>query len=73
MFKRIVQLSLLGILIIGSQNLHSTNLSKDIRSDLKHRLIVLSDIEAEVDDTESFVRLLLYSNEIDLKGLIATT
>lgn len=39
----------------------------------KHRLIVLSDIEAEVDDTESFIRLLLYSNEIDIKGLIATT
>jgi hypothetical protein len=36
-------------------------------------LIVLSDIEAEVDDTESFVRLMLYSNKIDLKGLIATT
>ncbi len=39
----------------------------------KHRVIVLSDIEAEVDDTESFIRLLLYSNEIDIKGLIATT
>jgi len=37
------------------------------------RLIVLSDIEAEVDDTESFIRLLLYSDEIDIKGLIATT
>ena len=40
---------------------------------VKSRMVVLSDIEAEVDDTESFVRLLLYSNEIDLKGLIATT
>ncbi len=39
----------------------------------KHRLIVLSDIEAEVDDTESFVRLFLYANSIDIKGLIATT
>lgn len=39
----------------------------------KQRLIVLSDIEAEVDDTQSFIRLFLYSNEIDLKGLIATT
>lgn len=38
-----------------------------------NRLIVLSDIEAEVDDTESFIRLLLYANEIDIKGLIATT
>ena len=39
----------------------------------KQRLIVLSDIEADPDDTESFVRLMLYSNEIDLEGLIATT
>ncbi len=39
----------------------------------KHRLIVLSDIEAEVDDTESFIRLLLYSSEIEIRGLIATT
>lgn len=39
----------------------------------QNRLIVLSDIEAEVDDTESFIRLLLYSDEIDIKGLIATT
>ena len=42
-------------------------------SSQKSRLIVLSDIEAEVDDTESFVRLMLYSNEIELEGLIATT
>lgn len=47
--------------------------SNDTKLDKEHRLIVLSDIEAEVDDTESFVRLLLYSNEIDIKGMIATT
>lgn len=39
----------------------------------KHRVIVLSDIEADPDDTQSMVRLLLYSNQIDIKGLIATT
>lgn len=39
----------------------------------KHRAIILTDIEADPDDTQSLVRLLLYSNEIDLKGLIATT
>ncbi len=38
-----------------------------------HRMIVLSDIEADPDDTQSFVRLLLYSDVIDLEGLIATT
>jgi hypothetical protein len=37
------------------------------------RLIVLTDIEADPDDTESLVRLLLYSDVINLEGLIATT
>lgn len=39
----------------------------------KHRVIVLTDIEADPDDTQSLVRLLLYSNQIDIRGLIATT
>lgn len=39
----------------------------------KARLIVLTDIEADPDDTQSLVRLMLYSNEIDIEGLVATT
>ncbi|PWJ57042.1 uncharacterized protein DUF1593 [Dyadobacter jejuensis] len=39
----------------------------------KNRVIILSDIEADPDDSQSFVRLLLYSNEIELKGIVATT
>lgn len=39
----------------------------------KNRVIILSDIEADPDDTQSFVRLLLYSNVIDIKGMVATT
>lgn len=39
----------------------------------KQRVIVLTDIEADPDDTQSMVRLLLYSNEIDIEGIIATT
>ena len=41
----------------------------------KQRLIVLTDINRgiEIDDIQSLVRLLLYSNEIDIEGLIATT
>jgi len=38
-----------------------------------HRLIVLSDIEADPDDSQTLVRLLLYSNQIEIEGLIATT
>jgi len=39
----------------------------------KNRVIILSDIEADPDDTQSFIRLFLYANQIDIKGLIATT
>src|SRR5262249_52197788 len=39
----------------------------------KPRVVVLSDMGNEPDDQMSFVRLLLYSNELDLEALIATT
>ncbi len=39
----------------------------------RNRVIILSDIEADPDDTQSFVRLFLYASEIDIKGIIATT
>lgn len=39
----------------------------------RHRVLVLTDIEADPDDTQSLIRLLLYSNQIDIKGLVATT
>ncbi|MDV6329997.1 DUF1593 domain-containing protein [Asticcacaulis sp. 201] len=41
--------------------------------DARHRVIILSDIENEPDDSESMVRLLLYSNQLDIEALIATT
>lgn len=37
------------------------------------RVIILTDIEADPDDTQSLIRLFLYSNQIDIKGLVATT
>src|SRR3954469_24455736 len=39
----------------------------------KPRVVVLTDISNEPDDEESLVRLLVYSNEFDIEGLIATT
>ena len=39
----------------------------------KPRAVIISDIGNEPDDQMSLVRLLLYSNEIDLEALIATT
>jgi hypothetical protein len=39
----------------------------------KPRLFVLTDISNEPDDEESLVRLLVYANEFDVEGLVATT
>lgn len=39
----------------------------------KPRLIVLTDMWADPDDSMSMVRLMLYANEMDIEGLIATT
>lgn len=39
----------------------------------KQRVIVLTDITNEPDDEQSMVRFLVYSNEYDVEGMIATT
>jgi hypothetical protein len=58
-------------LIIFSLILHLPSLSAQVNQ--KNRAIILTDIGADPDDSESMVRLLLYSNEIDIEGIIATT
>lgn len=37
------------------------------------RVVILTDILNEPDDSQSLIRALLYSNEIDIQGLVATT
>ncbi|KAH6972037.1 hypothetical protein BKA56DRAFT_620606 [Ilyonectria sp. MPI-CAGE-AT-0026] len=39
----------------------------------KPRVFILTDMLNEPDDSESFVRYLLYSNEFDTRGIVATT
>ncbi len=39
----------------------------------KPRVLIVSDISNEPDDAESFVRYLLYSNELDTQGVVACT
>jgi hypothetical protein len=39
----------------------------------KPRVVVLTDISNEPDDEESLVRFLVYANEFEIEGLIATT
>lgn len=48
-------------------------LSAHGQSNPQNRVIILTDIEADPDDTQSLVRLLLYSNQLDIRGLVATT
>ena len=45
----------------------------EAQGNIRHRLIVLTDIEADPDDSQTLIRLLLYSDQIDIEGLIATT
>ena len=40
---------------------------------LKPRVLVLTDMGADPDDEQSLVRLLLYANQIDIEGIVATT
>ena len=44
-----------------------------IAADGRPRVIVLTDIENEPDDAQSLVRFLVYANQWDVEGLIATT
>jgi hypothetical protein len=37
------------------------------------RVLVLTDIEADPDDSQSLIRFLTYCNQWDVEGLIATT
>jgi len=39
----------------------------------KLRVMILTDIEADPDDTQSLVRFLTYANQWDIEGLVATT
>ena len=57
---------LLIAVILPGQSIHG-------QSNPQNRVLVLTDIEADPDDTQSLVRLLLYANEIDIKGIVATT
>ena len=38
-----------------------------------HRMILITDLEGEQDDSQMIVRLLMYANEMDIEGLIAVS
>lgn len=66
MFMRLIISLFVVVLCLSS----ATLLAEEFQ---KNRVIILSDIEADPDDTQSFVRLFLYSNQIDIRGIVATT
>jgi len=56
----------LALLLVGA------SLARAAGAD-KPRVLVLTDIENEPDDTMSMVRFLTYANHFDIEGLVATT
>jgi hypothetical protein len=56
--------------LLGAESLPPTHVDDFTGSP---RVIVISDIGNEPDDQMSFVRLLLYSNEFEIEGLVAST
>ena len=66
LYKNTFSASVLFFLISICQLLYGQEIKKS-------RAIILTDIEADADDSQSLIRLLLYSNVIDIKGIIATT
>jgi hypothetical protein len=69
------QLELMRILFFSFFIFLSAQFSQSAygQPNLKKRVLVLTDIEADPDDTESLIRFLTYSNEWDVEGLIATS
>jgi hypothetical protein len=61
--------------LLASGLLHGQTIPPTHVDDFKGhpRVIILSDIGNEPDDQMSLVRLLLYSNELDIEAIIATT
>lgn len=45
----------------------------EFKNPVKQRVLVLTDITNEPDDQQSLVRFLVYSNEYDVEGIVATT
>ena len=62
--------TLLGsILCFTSAAVATERQCENARYDRKHKAFVLTDMSNEPDDQMSLVRLLTYSNEIDIRGI----
>jgi hypothetical protein len=70
--KTVVCFIVFSLLFI-SYSLYAHADQKDTTLIQKNRVVILTDIGADPDDSESMARFLLYSNVIDIEGLISTT
>jgi purine nucleoside permease len=61
-----------GLMLAVLTVLFLINSPASAQTPTKHRLIVITDIGNEPDDFMSMVRLIVYSNQIDIEGLIAS-
>lgn len=68
-FRRIALLACSMVALVASPAVAADGGDAEAR----RRVLVLTDIGNEPDDSESFVRFLLYSNTFDIEGILATT
>lgn len=68
-----VLLSFAGIASLGVASAAPTHHCQNARYENKHKAFVLTDMSNEPDDQMSLVRLLTYSNEIDIRGIGVVT
>jgi hypothetical protein len=66
-FRKLTRVLILCLLVLACLQINAQPGGK------KHRVLILTDIENEPDDTQSMIRLLTYSNQWDIEGLVATT
>jgi hypothetical protein len=59
-----------GITLAGLVAVHAIARAEDLSS--KPRLVVLTDIGGDPDDTQSLIRLLVHANEFEIEALIAS-
>lgn len=60
-----------GLIIVTP--VYAVSAARSAQDTAQPRLIVLTDIGNEPDDSESMVRLLTYANDIQIEGLVAST
>jgi hypothetical protein len=61
------------LILLAHQILAAGQTRLEFDSPVKQRVFVMTDITNEPDDQQSLVRFLVYANEYDIEGIVATT